>query len=780
MTQAPIIRGARRWGSLLAIGVICLGGGVAHATAPPLIPIPAEVRAASGSFAVDAHTMIAYAPGDTKAEAAARYLAEELRRSRGVTLAVTATARPAARSIVFRSDPKASVEQREGYSLDVDGDGARVVSRDAAGLFYGAVTFWQLATADGKQGSTRVPGVSIRDWPRFEWRGLMLDVARHFHDVATVKQVLDAMAEHKLNVFHWHLSDDQGWRIEIKRYPLLTSVGGWRTPPGAGTHGEPARYGGFYTQEQVRDVVAYAAARHITVVPELDMPGHAQAAVASYPDIVGVNGDHPSVSVDWGVNPYLYNVDEKSFTFIENVLDEVMALFPSTYIHLGGDEAVKDQWKDSPAVQARMKSLGITDENALQSWFTDRLGDYLAKHGRRLIGWDEILEGGLPRTASVMSWRGVQGAIDAAKKNHDVVLAPAGWMYFDNLQSDRADEPNGRLSVLALERVYGFEPVDASLTPEQARHVLGAEATLWSEFIPSARHIQHALFPRVDAMAEIAWSPRGTRDWQGFLQRLPAQMRRYASLDIGASDTAFAPAIHVDGDIATILHDRKASIRIDNQTAFGTVRYTTDGSTPGTDAKAYAAPFTVSLPTTVRAVTFAPDGTPMAGVRTRTIDRDNLLTRRTGELMKCPDGSLGLRMPLLPDLGAMDTPVYDVDLFHACWVYPKAPSDGVTGIRIEAARLARNYGLAHELSKVVSYPAKTAHGELEVHQDNCAGPMLASFPLPAGKALGESIVLQGDLPASHGEHDLCLRVTAPTDGPLYGLDSVKLTGSHPR
>jgi hexosaminidase len=780
MTQAPTTRGARRWGSLLAIGLACLGGGVAHAAAPPLIPIPVEVRAASGSFDVDAHTMIAYAPGDTKAEAAARYLAEELRRSRGVTLAVTATAHPAARSIVFRSDPKASVEQREGYSLDVDGNGARIVSRDAAGLFYGAVTFWQLATADGKKDATRIPGVSIRDWPRFEWRGLMLDVARHFHDVATVKQVLDAMAEHKLNVFHWHLSDDQGWRIEIKRYPLLTSVGGWRTPPGAGTHGEPARYGGFYTQEQIREVVAYAAARHITVVPELDMPGHAQAAVASYPDIVGVNGDHPAVSVDWGVNPYLYNVDEKSFTFIENVLDEVMALFPSTYIHLGGDEAVKDQWKDSPAVQARMTSLGITDESALQSWFTDRLGDYLAKHGRRLIGWDEILEGGLPRTASVMSWRGVQGAIDAAKKDHDVVLAPAGWMYFDNLQSDRADEPNGRLSVLALERVYGFEPVDASLTPEQARHVLGAEATLWSEFIPSARHIQHALFPRVDAMAEIAWSPRETRNWQGFLQRLPAQMRRYAALDIAASDTAFAPAIHVEGDIATILRNGKATITIDNQTAFGTLRYTTDGGAPGADAKAYTAPFTVSLPTTVRAVTFAPDGAAIGSLRTRTVDRDNLLTRRNGELMKCPDGSLGLRMPLLPDLGAMDTPVYDIDLFHACWVYPKAPLDGVTGIRIEAARLARNYGLAHELSKVVSYPSKTAHGELEVHQDSCAGTMLASFPLPEDKALGEPIVLEGKLPALRGEHDLCLRVTAPTDGPLYGLGSVKLTGSHPR
>lgn len=774
---------ATRRGLRLAVAatLLCASGlGFADTPPPlPLIPMPAEVKPASGSLAIDAHTLIAYAPGDKGAEAAARYLAAELRRSRGIALEVAGTDRSPRGAITLRSDPTTSVDKPDGYTLEIDGGGVRIASRGDAGLFYGAVTLWQLATADGRQGATQVPDVTIRDWPRFAWRGLMLDAARHFRDIATVRQTLDAMAEHKLNVFHWHLSDDQGWRLEIKRYPKLTSVGAWRTPPGAGTHGEPERYGGFYTQDQVRDVVAYAAARHITVVPELDMPGHAQAAVAAYPELVGVTADRPAVSVDWGVNPYLYNVDDKSFTFIENVLDEVMTLFPSTYIHLGGDEAVKDQWKNSPAVQAKMKSLGITSENALQSWFTDRLGDYLGKHGRRLIGWDEILEGGLPRTASVMSWRGVEGAIDAAKKDHDVVLAPAGWMYFDNLQTDRADEPNGRLSVLDLKRVYGFEPVDASLTPEQATHVLGTEATLWSEFIPSPRHVQHALFPRLDAMAEIAWSPREVRGWDSFLQRLPAQMRRYAVLDIATSDGAFAPAIHLDEDATAVLRNGKATVRIDNQTGFGTLRYTTDGSMPGANATAYSGPFTVSLPTTVRAITFAPDGTPMAAVRSRTVDRDALLTRRNGELTKCADGSLGLRMPLLPDLAGMDTPVFDIDLFHACWLYPKAAMDGITGIRVDAARLARNYGLAHELSKVVSYPAKTAHGELEVHQDTCAGPLLASLPLPAGKAPGERIVLRGALPAVHGEHDLCLRITAPIDGPLHGLSSVTLTGGKP-
>ncbi|MDF3983191.1 family 20 glycosylhydrolase [Luteibacter sp. PPL554] len=759
---------------ILGLTAALLAGGIAHAATLPLIPLPVEARQANGSLTIDAHTTIAYPPGDAAAEAAARYVADELHRSRGLALAVTPTSHPARGAVVFATDANATVDKPESYTLDVDEHGARIVARDGAGLFYGAVTLWQLATADGRQGAATIGDVAIRDWPRFPWRGLMLDVVRHFQDVDQVKRVIDAMAEHKLNVLHWHLTDDQGWRIEIRRYPRLTAIGAWRTPPGAGTHGVPMRYGGFYTQAQIRDVVAYAAARHVTVVPELDMPGHAQAAVAAYPELVGVTGERPAVSVDWGVNPYLYNVDDTSFTFIENVLDEVMALFPSTYIHLGGDEAVKDQWKNSPAVQAKMASLGLTSENALQSWFTDRLGDYLGKHGRRLIGWDEILEGGLPRTASVMSWRGVEGAVDAAKKDHDVVLAPAGWMYFDNHQSDRADEPSGRLAPLPLERVYGFEPVDPSLTPEQARHVLGTEAALWSELLPSAWHVQHALFPRIDAMAEVAWSPASARDWTGFLLRLPAQVRRYRALDLAASDTAFAPGIHVDPPLADVLASGKATVRLDNQTGFGRLRYTTDGSTPDGASPIYTAPFTVTLPATVRAIAVAPDGTPMAAVRSRVIDRDHLLTRRNGEFLKCADGDLGLRLPLLPDIGDPAGATYDVDLFHSCWVYPKAPLDGVTRVRVEAARLARNYGLAHDQSKVVSYPKTTANGELEIHQDTCAGPLLARLPLPGGNALGASLPLEGTMARAAGQHDLCMRFTAPIDGPLYGLGSVKL------
>ncbi|HWU77508.1 MAG TPA: beta-N-acetylhexosaminidase, partial [Rhodanobacter sp.] len=410
---------------------------------PSLIPLPAQLTMAEGRFHVDAHTPIVLADHSASTRQTAAWLTGLLAHTRGLHLQVT-QGTASAHAIVLKLDPQAPVTQHAGYALDVTAQGIRITARDATGLFYGAVTLYQLLTPDAAHGAMDVPVLHIRDWPRFAWRGLMLDSARHFQSVAEVESLLDQMAQHKLDVFHWHLTDDQGWRIQIKRYPELTRIGAWRTPPDAGHDGEPKRYGGFYTQAQIRQVVAYAAARHITIVPELDMPGHAQAAVASYPQL-GVTGKRPQVSTDWGVNPYLYNVDDPTFTFIDNVLDEVMALFPSKYIHVGGDEAIKDQWKASPAVQAKMHALGIKNEDALQGWFIGRIGKYLAAHGRKLIGWDEILEGdNVPANATVMSWRGTDGAITAAKAGHDVVLSPSPQLYFDGVQSDHADEYAGR------------------------------------------------------------------------------------------------------------------------------------------------------------------------------------------------------------------------------------------------------------------------------------------------------------------------------------------------
>ncbi|KTF38228.1 family 20 glycosylhydrolase [Xanthomonas vesicatoria] len=753
-------------------------GATAHAasaTAPlPLIPAPVEAKRHAGNFTVGTGTVISIVAGDADARRSAEYLAGLLKRTRGLALEVRAETTPSPASIRLERSAQAPVKQKEGYRLDVDSTGIRIDARDGAGLFYGAISAWQLMTPDARKGAVSVPGVSIRDWPRFGWRGQHLDVARHFHEVDTVKHVLDAMAVHKLNVLHWHLTDDQGWRIEIKRYPNLTEVGAWRTPPGAGRHGTPERSGGFYTQEQISEIVAYAARLHITVLPELDMPGHAQAAVAAYPEEVGVPGVRTQVGVDWGVNPYLFNTSERSLTFITNVLDEVLTLFPSTYIHIGGDEAVKDQWEASPAVRAQMRMLGVKDAHAMQGWFNEQLAQYLTAHGRRMIGWDEILEGGVPASASVMSWRGVEGAVTAAKQGHDVVLAPGDWLYLDNLQTTRSDEPNGRLTVLPLSKVYAFDPVPAELSADQARHVLGAQGALWSEYIPSRWHVDHALFPRLSAVAEVTWSPPPARDWKNFLARLPAQLQRYKALDIAYSDGAFAADIALENGPNPVLAGSPAKVVLGTQTGAGALHYTVDGSDPTPASPRFEAPFTITLPTTVKATAFTADGVPLAATRSRTFDRASLLRMDTQGLLDCvAQGALGLRLPLLPEMTGADTPVYNVDLFHACRLYPQARLDGIGAIRIEAARLPNNFGLAHEQPKVVQYPAKTRGGELEVRQ-GCDGELIASVQLPKSDTLGEQFTLETPLPARTGTHDLCLRFTAPVRGPLYAIGAVQL------
>ncbi|MDE2247250.1 MAG: family 20 glycosylhydrolase [Xanthomonadaceae bacterium] len=736
---------------------------------PSLIPWPSQVELADGAFSVDPHTPIVVLDNDPASRRTAHWLAAELASVRGLRLPVRHGGAGAG-AIVLQRDPQAPVDHREGYALDVSADGIRIRARDDAGLFYGAVTLWQLLTPDAKRGTVRVPALHIRDQPRFAWRGLMLDSARHMQSVAEIEQLLEQMAEHKLNMFHWHLTDDQGWRIQIRRYPKLTSIGAWRTPPDAGHDGEPKRYGGFYTQAQIRRIVAYAAARHITVVPEIDMPGHAQAAVAAYPWL-GVTGQRPAVSVDWGVNPYLYNVDDASFSFIEHVLDEVMALFPSRYIHLGGDEAIKDQWQASPAVQARMRALGLKDADALQGWFIDRVGRYLDDHGRRLVGWDEILDGGVPADATVMSWRGSKGAIEAARLGHDVVLSPAPQLYFDQLQSDQDDEPAGRMPVESLAAVYAFEPVPKQLDAAQAAHVLGAQANVWTEHMPSMRHVEHAVFPRLDALSEVDWSPAAARDWNSFSARLPAQFARYRAQHIGYADSAFAPVIALDRDAA--LASGSAWLTLSDQAGFGALHYTLDGSAPGPRSPLYQGPLTVTLPVTVRAVNLAADGSVLAAPRRWVLDRPGLLSLSGNALPNCPGSNFRLRVQPMPDSTSL-APVYSVNLFNTCQLYPVTPMDGVRAIHVDAVRLQRNYALAHEQKLVQSRPRRTPFGELVVHQDRCDGVVLASMALPDPARSARRFALHATLPVQRGPHALCLIYTAPIDGPLYALARVSL------
>lgn len=768
--------GSSRMPATRAVIMACLLalGGSAYAALPPLIPQPAQVRVGQGSYVVDSTTTIHIAPDDTAAADAAHYLADLLARTRGLRLAIREDATSASHGgIVLRSDAHAAVTQAEGYVLDVDADGVRIVSRDAAGLFYGAISAWQLLTPDTAKGAVSLPLLHVADWPRFAWRGLMLDSARHFQSPDDIKVVLDAMAQHKLNVFHWHLTDDQGWRLQIRRYPKLTEIGAWRKPPGPLSESAAATYGGYYTQAQVRDVVAYAAARHITVVPEIDMPGHAQAAVAAYPDI-GVTGERPAVSIDWGVNPYLFNVDEHTITFLHNVLDEVMELFPSTFIHVGGDEAIKDQWQASPAVQARMRALGIKDEKALQTWFIERMGVYLTQHGRRLIGWDEILEGGLPPSASVMSWRGIQGAIDAARMGHDVVLSPAPTLYFDNLQSHRSDEPSGRLGVQRLADVYKFEAMPPQIPAEQSKHVLGAQANVWTEYLTAPWQIQHAVFPRMDALAEAVWTPLGERDFGSFVERLPAQFGRYRLLGLRYADSAFAVDIEGQADASS---NDKVRVTLSTQTPVATLRYTTDGSTPGPASPDYRQPVDLPLPVTVTAIPFTADGKPLAEARTQRIDRSSLASFDSAHLAGCPHGDLGLRVPLLPDATA-PAPVYNVDVMNACWQVRKVRLDGIASVVIDGAWLARNYGLAHDAVKVVSRASRTANGEFEIHLDRCDGPLLASLPLPGKAEPGTPFRASAALSGRAGVHDLCVLSTAPIRGALAAPGRISF-GPHP-
>ena len=499
--------------------------------APAIIPMPRALSTASGQFNVTASTPVVVEAGSA-AEPVARYFIDLLQRTRSLALQVDPAARANAKHAIDFQLTAGEGAGQEGYSLTISPERIVVSAGDPRGLFYGAVTLWQLMTPGAAGEAISIPAITINDAPRFPWRGLMLDSARHFQSPQFIKQFIDWMALHKLNVLHWHLVDDQGWRLEIKKYPKLTSVGAWRVPAGAGAAadtdpatGKPRLYGGFYTQDQVREIVAYAAERHITIVPEIEMPGHASASVAAYPQL-GVTGTHPPmVPADWGVYSTLYNVDDSTFTFLEDVLTEVMALFPGEYIHVGGDEAVKDEWKASPKIQAQMRKLGIKDEHGLQSYFIQRIGKFLNQHERKLIGWDEILEGGLAPNATVMSWRGIDGAIAAATAGHDAVLAPQPALYFDNRQNGPNDPSPGRGWVISLEDVYRFDPAPAALQPDQLKHILGVQAPIFTEHMRTEERVEYMTFPRAAALAEVAWSPAERRDWADFQARLPAQLR---------------------------------------------------------------------------------------------------------------------------------------------------------------------------------------------------------------------------------------------------------------
>jgi hexosaminidase len=514
------------------------GDGVA------IIPRPLAVTRGRGSFVFTPRTTIWSDKADS---AVARRFARGLAVAAGLDLSVRFGASVSGNRIVFRRAPaRDTTLGPEGYRLDVRPGVVTITASAPAGAFYATQTIRQLLppaifrAAVVARTEWTIPALEIEDRPRFQWRGAHLDVARHFMPKEFVKKYIDLLALHKMNTFHWHLTDDQGWRIEIKKYPRLTEVGGWRDRTlvgrpqrdSAANVFDAKRHGGFYTQDDVREIVAYAAERFVTVVPEIEMPGHSQAAVAAYPSL-GNLGDTIKPWTMWGVSPYILNPSDTTIAFMQDVLTEVMSLFPSAYIHVGGDEAIKPQWKASPLAQARIKELGLKDENELQSWFIKQMDSFLTAHGRRLVGWDEILEGGLAPNAVVMSWRGTAGGIAASRAGHDVVMTPGSHTYFDRYQSKNLDsEPLAIGGFLPLDTVYSYEPVPAELEPQFVSHILGAQGQVWTEYIEGPKNVEYMALPRMSALAEVLWTSRARRDLADFKVRLPAHFARLEALDV--------------------------------------------------------------------------------------------------------------------------------------------------------------------------------------------------------------------------------------------------------
>ena len=591
----------------LAAGIVLCSCG-SHDPQIAIVPYPNHLETGRGTYRVTDRPVTCDSRTDERTQRAVVGFAARLATVTGGTNPVTVADEVPASGIRFVTDESLPAE---GYELNVDGEGIEVRASQFPGFLYALQSLEQLlpaavyGTEPAPDAAWEVPCVKIADAPRFAYRGMHLDVARHFFSVDEVKRYIDVMAIHKLNTLHWHLTDDQGWRIEIKRYPELTAVGSIRKATVVrkewGTY-DGTSYGGFYTQDEIRDVVKYAADRGVTVIPEIDLPGHMLAALTAYPEL-GCTGGPYEVWGRWGVaDDVLCPGREKTFEFLEGVLTEVMELFPSEYIHIGGDECPKVRWEKCPRCQAKIRQLGLKDdgehtaEHYLQSYVTDRIGKFLAQHGRRIIGWDEILEGRAPSDAVVMSWRGSEGGIAAAKLGHDVIMTPNSHFYFDYYQSlDTDAEPFGIGGYIPMEQVYSYDPAFPELTPEQQKHILGVQANLWTEYVLSDEHLEYMLLPRLAALSEVQWCLPETKDWNRFIGSF--------RMDKIYSQLGYEFAKHIFGVTASYAVDpEKGGVVMTLTTQGGApIRYTLDGSDPTASSPLYKAPVTIGESCTFKA-----------------------------------------------------------------------------------------------------------------------------------------------------------------------------------
>jgi hexosaminidase len=528
---------------IIILFFIFIGFNATAQTNITIVPRPIELTANPGNFHLNRSTSI-IASGNAKHDAA--MLNYYLKKLYSFSLPVKSTASgKAEKNVIILGLIKPAERKKNEYDMKIDINKIDIVGVSGEALFYGIQTLLQLLPTDkSSTGSTQfeIPQLAIKDYPRFQYRGMHLDVSRHFFDVNDIKKYIDYLAYQKFNTFHWHLTDDQGWRIEIKRYPKLTSVGAFRNGtiighyPGKGN--DSLHYGGFYTQEEVREVVKYAQDRYITIIPEIEMPGHSSAAIAAYPQLscfpdesTAILPNTPwsgsrtgkQVQQTWGVFDDVYCPSDYTFKFLENVLDEVMQLFPSKYIHIGGDECPKDNWKRSAFCQQLIKEKGLKNEEELQSYFISIIEKYLNSKGKTIIGWDEILEGGLAPNATVMSWRGEEGGVAAANQHHNVIMTPQQYCYLQQPEDSIKGE-----GFLPLEKVYNYEPVPEKLTPQEVKYVLGAQGCFWSEYSGSMNDLEYKLFSRISALSEVLWSPKANRNWSTFSLELPGMYKRYA------------------------------------------------------------------------------------------------------------------------------------------------------------------------------------------------------------------------------------------------------------
>lgn len=568
-----------------------------------IIPEPRLLKPLPGSFVLNDHALIHY---EGKAgKITAELLQSLLKDNYGLALSTSNTPLPKEPLQPIINLIEASTGKPEGYEMEVNA-GTVYLKGDAEGLFYGLQTLKQLLPI-AKSATIHIPGVQIKDEPRFAYRGLMLDVSRHFFPPAYIRQFIDQMAQYKFNRFHWHLTDDQGWRLEIKKYPRLQEIASQRKETIVGHHryssgydGKP--YGGYYTQDEVRDIVKYAAGRNIIIIPEIEMPGHSQAVLAAYPSFGNTGGPY-EVRGTWGISKDILNpVNDSVFTFLEDVLIEVMDLFPSKYIHIGGDECLKDRWKESQQVQALIKKLGLKDEHALQSYFIQRIEKFVNSKGRSIIGWDEILEGGLAPNATVMSWRGEEGGIAAAKEKHDVIMTPNTFLYLDYYQGHPATEPLNAGGYLPLSTVYNYEPLPPSLNTSEQKYIKGVQANIWTEFIPDQPTADYMIWPRALALSEIAWSPAGKKNISRFMKKLPAELARMENEKI---NFRIPEPVGLGSKLVTT---PTTIVKLTPPVKGSVIYYTADGNQPTTNSTPYTKPILLKVPAQLKCIVVTPAG----------------------------------------------------------------------------------------------------------------------------------------------------------------------------